>query len=187
MQEKGNVSTLGQYLELLGGTSMICGLQKYSVKNYRRKRSIPKVQVFDTSLMSAMSRKTFEMAQSDRSYWGRLAESAVGAHVAKAAAADECEAFYWRDGDFEVDYVADFGGRLLAIEVKSGTRVRYLEGLARFSKIHPHAHTLLVSEQDPRGSSMSRQYDPGSKFQESFEGVAMEDFLSKPVSHWLER
>ena len=41
----------------------------------------------------------------DREFWGRLVESAVGAHLANAAAAGVCEVFYWRERNREVDFV----------------------------------------------------------------------------------
>ncbi len=47
-------------------------------------------------------------------------ESAVGAHLANAAAAGECELSYWRERNHEVDFVVQAGRRLTAIEVKSG-------------------------------------------------------------------
>jgi len=33
-------------------------------------------------------------ARDDREFWGRLTESAVGAHLADAAAGGKCELFY---------------------------------------------------------------------------------------------
>lgn len=35
----------------------------------------------------------------DHEYRGRLVESAIGAHLANAAAAGECGLFYWREGN----------------------------------------------------------------------------------------
>jgi hypothetical protein len=47
---------------------------------------------------------------------GRLTESAAGAHLANAAAAGECEVFYWRERNREVDLVVKTGRRLMAFE-----------------------------------------------------------------------
>ena len=41
--------------------------------------------------------------------WGRLVESAVGAHLVNAAAAGLCQVFYWRDRNYEVDFVVKAG------------------------------------------------------------------------------
>ncbi|MBK7190677.1 MAG: DUF4143 domain-containing protein, partial [bacterium] len=59
----------------------------------------------NTALMTAVSGLTPEAALADREFRGRLVESAVGAHLANAAAAGECELFYWREGSREVDFV----------------------------------------------------------------------------------
>jgi predicted AAA+ superfamily ATPase len=64
-------------------------------------------------------------------FWGRLVESAVGAHIANAASTGECQAFYWRERNHEVDFVTQWGKQVTAIEVKSG-------------RTFPRARTLLV-------------------------------------------
>ena len=60
--------------------------------------------------MAALSDLTLEQAVEDRTFWGRLVESAVGAHLVNAAAADRCEVYYWRGRNREVDRVRA-GGR----------------------------------------------------------------------------
>jgi uncharacterized protein len=72
------------------------------------------------TLITAQSGLTLEEAQADREYWGRLVESAVGAHLANAAATGACAVHYWRERNHEVDFVVKAGRRLTAIEVKSG-------------------------------------------------------------------
>ena len=59
-------------------------------------------------------------AFADREFWGRLTESAVGAHLINASAGGTCEVFYWRERNREVDFVLRKGKKLIAIEVKSG-------------------------------------------------------------------
>ncbi len=60
--------------------------------------------------MTAQLGLTPREARADRGLWGRLVESAVGAHLANAAAAGECELFYWRERNREVDFVAPGAG-----------------------------------------------------------------------------
>jgi predicted AAA+ superfamily ATPase len=79
----------------------------------------------------------------DREFQGRLVESAVGAHLANAAACGTCELLYWRERNHEVDFVARAGRRLVAIEVKSGRRrdaLRGMEAFARAFRPAPAAH-----------------------------------------------
>src|SRR5512140_816138 len=93
LQDAGNATTLAHYLELLAGAGMVCGLQKYAGDAARARGSSPKLQVLNTALMSAMSRYSPREARADREFWGRLVESAIGAHLANAAATGECELF----------------------------------------------------------------------------------------------
>jgi len=120
LHDAGNTTTLAHYLELLTGAGMLVGLQKYAAAVVRQRGSSPKLQVLNTALMTAPSGVTFSEARHDREFWGRLVESAVGAHLANAAAAGECEVFYWRDRNAEVDFVVRAGKSVTAIEVKSG-------------------------------------------------------------------
>ncbi len=66
---------------------MVCGLQKYAGEAVRQRGSSPKLQVFNTTLMTAQSGYSSKEAKADREYWGHLVESAVGAYMFNAAAA----------------------------------------------------------------------------------------------------
>ena len=54
--------------------------------------------------MTAQSNNSFAVARLNPERWGRIAESAVGAHLANAAAAEGMELFYWRDAPREIDF-----------------------------------------------------------------------------------
>jgi predicted AAA+ superfamily ATPase len=163
LQDAGNVTTLAYYLELLAGAGMLTGLQKYSGAAVRQRGSSPKLQVLNTALMTAQSGLPPAEARADREYLGRLVESAVGAHLANAAAAGECELFYWRERSREVDFVVRSGRRVTAIEVKSGRAPDAFSGLSAFSDAFRPARTLLVGG----------------------DGIPVEEFLERPVEHWL--
>jgi uncharacterized protein len=165
LQDAGNTTTLAHYLDLLAGAGMLVGLQKYAGSAVRQRSSSPKLQVLNTALMTAPSGLTFEAVRADREYWGRLVESAVGAHLANAAAAGECELFYWRDRSREVDFVVRSSGVLAAIEVKSGGSREGRPGLAAFAEKWQPKRTVLVGR----------------------DGTALEEFLSRPVGHWTGR
>ena len=129
----------------------------------RRRGSSPKLQVLNTALMTATSGVTPEAALADREFRGRLVESAVGAHLANAAAAGECELFYWRDGSREVDFIVRRGREITAIEVKSGRVPAGPPGLLSFEQSFRPRGTLVVGDAH----------------------VPVEEFLSRPVAHWL--
>lgn len=113
--------------------------------------------------MSAQSGYTLESARVDRAYWGRLIESAVGAHLANAAMAGIGGLYYWRDRGREVDFVFKSGRFLTAIEVKSGQARKTQPGMDAFGAAFQPDRMLLVG---------------GS-------GIAVEEFLSRPVAHWV--
>lgn len=159
----GNTTTLAHYLDLLAGSGMVTGLQKFAGDEARRRGSSPKLQVFNTALMSAQSGFKFSDARNDHSWWGRLVESAVGAHLVNAADSGDGQVFYWRDRNYEVDFVVRLRGATTAIEVKSGRSRDTLPGMAAFAAAHSPHRRLLV------GAG----------------GVATEEFLSQPVEYWV--
>ena len=112
--------------------------------------------------MTARSARSFEDARTDRDFWGRLTESAVGAHLAGSAAAGVCDVFYWRERNHEVDFVVRVGRAVIAIEVKSGRRRDELAGMSEFAARFKPARKLLVGD----------------------DGISVDEFLSAPVEHW---
>jgi predicted AAA+ superfamily ATPase len=163
LQDAGNTTTLAHYLELLAGAGMLAGLPKYAGSVVRSRGSSPKLQVLNTALMTAMLGLDPAEARRQPEWWGRIVESAVGAHLAGAAAAGECTVHYWRDRNREVDFVIEAGRRLVAIEVKSGRRRDTLPGLEAFAAAFEPVRTLLVGA----------------------DGVPLEEFLAQPVTSWI--
>ena len=163
LQDAGNTTTLAHYLELLAGAGMVRGLPKYAGDAARTRGSSPKLQVLNTALMTVTAGASLDEAKSDREFRGRLVESAVGAHLANAAAAGECELFYWRDRGQEVDFIVRSRNRLVAIEVKSGRAPQAHSGTAAFAGAFKVKRTLLVGG----------------------DGISVEDFLGRPVRDWL--
>ena len=149
LRDAGNTTTLAHYLDLLTQAGLLTGLEKYANQPQRRRASSPKLNVLNTALMSVTSGYSFEEALQDRSYWGRLVESAVGAHLYNRSIPD-CKLYYWRDGHDEVDFILVKGKRAIAIEVKSGTGSVQGRGLNIFSeRFKPHDTMLVGGEGEP--------------------------------------
>ena len=163
LQDAGNTTTLAHYLDLLAGAGIVCGLPKYTADAARSRGSSPKLQVLNTALMTVTAGISPEEAHSDREFRGRLIESAVGAHLANAAAAGECEVYYWRERGQEVDFVVKAQSRLTAIEVKSGRAPQVHPGTVAFAAAFNVKRALLIGG----------------------DGISVEEFLSRPVSHWV--
>jgi uncharacterized protein len=162
LQDAGNTTTLAHYLDLLARAGMVCGLTKYAGDVARSRGSSPKLQVLNTALMTVTSDITLDEARADREFWGRLVESAVGAHLANAAMRGECAVHYWRERNHEVDFVVKAGRTLTAIEVKSGRAPQAHAGTTAFREAFQPTRTLLVGG----------------------DGISVHDFLSRPVTHW---
>jgi predicted AAA+ superfamily ATPase len=162
LQDAGNTTTLAHYLDLLAGAGMVRGLPRYAGDVARSRASSPKLQVLNTALVTATSGLTLKEARSDREFWGRLVESAVGAYLANAAMSGECTLHYWRERNHEVDFVVRAGRRLTVIEVKSGRAPLAHAGTAAFVERFKPSRTLLIGG----------------------DGIALDDFLLRPPSHW---
>jgi uncharacterized protein len=145
LHDAGNSTTLAHYLRLLEEVWLAVGLQKYSGSVARKRASRPKLLVLDTALMSAAKGISFEEARRDRGYWGRLVETAAGAHLVARAQVEPQRVMYWRQRDLEVDYVVEDAAGLCALEVKSGReRDTDRRGLDAFIKLYDPASVRLV-------------------------------------------
>ena len=147
LQDAGNTTTLAHYLDLLAGAGMVAGIPKFSVRKVRQRASSPKLQVLNTALMTAQAPFSFEEARRNRDFWGRLVESAAGAHLHNSSAGADIEISYWRDRGKEVDFILRSGKTIIALEVKSSRRKESLPGMSAFGKLHPAAKKLTVGEQ----------------------------------------
>jgi predicted AAA+ superfamily ATPase len=164
LQDAGNTTTLAHYLDLLSGAGLLAGLQKYANQAIRQKGSSPKFAVYNTALMTSQSNRSYAEAKGDSSFWGRLVESAVGAHLLNHLRGTQIELFYWREGDLEVDFVLKKGKSLTAIEVKTNSESLHRSGMDLFvSRFRPN-RILLVGEQ----------------------GIPLEEFLVTPLESYLD-
>lgn len=161
--DAGNTVTLAHYLHLLEGAGMVAGLSKFSSTQIRQRASSPKLQVLNTALMTAQSGRSPDSWLVNRDAWGRLLESAVGAHLVNTAMGTGIQVTYWREQSREVDFVLQRGDDLVAIEVKSDGRKETLPGIAAFDKAFKPTAKLLVGGQ----------------------GIPVAEFLQAPAAHWL--
>lgn len=164
LQDAGNTTTLAHYLTILEGAGLLTGLPKYAGQKVRQRASSPKLQVLNTALMTALSRLTLKEAKQNMDYWGRLAESAVGATLANGVRGKNVQLFYWASRNREVDFVLCRGKALVAIEVKTGRRETTLPGIEAFSKEFSVKKKLLIGKQ----------------------GIPFQDFLCTPPENWLD-
>lgn len=162
LQDKGNVTTLANYIQVLDECHLLAGLQKYSGDQARRYASVPKYQVYNNALMNVYSTSSFEEQRLDLEKWGRLVESAVGAHLLNYADKLDYKVFYWREKNNEVDFIVERNHKVWAIEVKSGKRGMN-KGLGLFREaFHPYRAFVVGTD-----------------------GISIEDFLSADLDKFF--
>ena len=143
LQDAGNTTTLAHYLKLLDDAAMVKGISKIYVERLREKASIPKFQVYNTSLMTVQTHENFEQIQLQPEKWGRHVESAIGAHLVNHARSTGYNLYYWRHRNDDVDFILERNHKLIALEVKSGSK-KYTRGMDAFkSTFHP-AKVMLI-------------------------------------------
>ena len=162
LQDAGNTTTLAHYLNLLSGAWMLTGLDKFAGDTARRRAASPKCLAFNTALVAAQLTQDFAAVRENGELWGRLVESAVGAHLLNTAPPG-MEITYWRERNREVDFVLRYGNKVLAIEVKSGRNKGALAGLKLFSTNFSAVPGLLL------GTG----------------GIALEEFLAVEPESWM--
>ena len=155
LQERGNLTTISGYLSLLQSAGLLGAVEKYAGDVIRRRASKPKFQVFNNALFSAQSASDFARARADGRLWGRLAESAVGAHLLNFASMRKFALHYWNENSREVDFVLERRGRLVAIEVKTG-----------FDSTNPGMELF------------AKKFSPSALYTVGTDGIPLDEFLA---------
>jgi predicted AAA+ superfamily ATPase len=143
LHDAGNTTTLAHYLTLLDSAGLLAGLEKYSGNLIRQRQSSPKFQVHNTALLSAQMPESFQEIQMIPEKWGRIIESAIGAHLLNHARQEGYRLFYWREGNYEVDFVLQYRGKTIAFEVKSGV-LQSTHGIDVFRKKFNPSKMLII-------------------------------------------
>lgn len=145
LQDAGNTTTLASYINLLGESGLLCGLQKFSVDMARRKSSIPKLQVYNNALKNVYCPLSFEQSVINRKEWGRIFESGIGAYLVSQAFVHRFEVFYWCERNDEVDFVLRKKNSVVAIEVKSNAE-KTTVGIEKFRQMYRPTASLIIGE-----------------------------------------
>lgn len=164
LHDAGNTTTLAHYLELIEKAGLLAGLPKYSGSVVRRRASSPKLQVLNQALLTTQLDMVFEEALKNKDTWGRLVESAAGAHLYNGLMGTRSKVYYWRERDLEVDFILSRGESIAAIEVASGARKTSLPGMVTFAERFQVKKKLLA------GAG----------------GMPLEEFFLTPPKTWLD-
>ncbi len=149
LQDAGNTVTLSHYLSLLNEAGLVSGIQKYSIQPFRKRASNPKFQVYNSAFISSQMFETFKEIKKNPQKWGRVVESAIGAHLINLAKTEDYNVYYWRHVNNEVDFILQHREKIIGIEVKSGTNI-HKKGMAVFNKMfNPHKVLLIGKDGIP--------------------------------------
>jgi predicted AAA+ superfamily ATPase len=143
LQDAGNTTTLANYLRLLADCGLLGGLEKYSADVIRKRSSSPKFQVFNNALISSQNYFSYNEAVINPQYWGRLVESAIGSHLINHSITEKYNLYYWRESNFEVDFILEKNNEVIGLEVKSGIKANNL-GMGKFQKKFQASKVLFV-------------------------------------------
>jgi hypothetical protein len=143
LQDAGNTTTLSHYLKLLDTAGLLGGIEKFAATAIRKRSSSPKFQVHNNALLNAQLGDIKSDAMSKPDKWGRVVESAIGAHLLNHSIREDFSVFYWRERNEEVDFVLEKQGKVIAIEVKSNY-AKKKKGMNAFNrKFSPHKMILI--------------------------------------------
>lgn len=135
LQDRGNAATIKHYLNLLEKSFLIRTLQKYSGAALQIKGASPKIVVLNPALIHAYQSQ--EKLRQSPEWYGDVFESILGSHLTRVP---NSELYYWREGNFEVDFVLKTPRGLFGLEIKSGIKKSGEKGLMQFSKKYRKAH-----------------------------------------------
>lgn len=139
----GNTTTLSHYLDLLNQAGLLAGLEKFAPDHTRQRSSSPKFQIYNTALITAQRHESYTDLLQQPAIWGRLVESAIGAHLVNHALTDKISVSYWRDRNDEVDFVIRKNGKVIGLESSSGESHKR-SGMEAFNKkFRPHRVLLI--------------------------------------------
>ena len=130
---------------MLDTAGLLTGLEKYTKDIIRKRASSPKFQVYNTALISAQRQEFIDEILLNPEEWGRLVESAVGAHLINYSHTENFKVYYWREGNDEIDFVIEKKGKAIGIEVKSGAG-KPTSSVASFQKKMRPEKILLVGD-----------------------------------------
>jgi predicted AAA+ superfamily ATPase len=145
LQDAGNTTTLSHYLDLLNTAGLLAGIEKFSGNLISKRSSSPKFQVHNTALISAQKGELFKEIQIRPEEWGRMVESSIGAHLINYSLVEGFSVAYWRERNEEVDFVLENKGKVIGLEVKSGT-TQSSSGISAFKKAFNPDKVLLVGK-----------------------------------------
>lgn len=145
LQDAGNTTTLSHYLNLLNSAGLVVGLEKFSIHKVRQRASSPKLQVQNTALISGQMKEEYKEVLSQPEKWGRIVESAIGAHLINYSINENYNVYYWRHKNNEIDFVIEKNEKVIGLEIKSSAK-HQARGMDVFQKEFAPDKVMLIGD-----------------------------------------
>jgi len=133
LQDKGNTDLIKNYLDLYEGAYLFKQVHKYNPKAFRTRLSSPKIICMAPALLDFESKEAPD-------FLGLCFESLVGADLIRSG----LEVYYWRQGDFEIDFLVKVKSKIIGIEVKSQKR-KSSNSVSAFKKAHSKSQVIYIN------------------------------------------
>lgn len=136
LQNKGNVELVKYYLELFESAFLLKQIHKFSTKKVLTRKSSPKILPLCPALFSITL--DADLNAEDK---GHAFEVVIGSLLNRLPG----QLYYWRERNFEVDFIYQYGKKIFAIEVKSG-RKKTSPGLMKFCEKFKTAIPKIITQ-----------------------------------------
>lgn len=141
--------TCHRYLNLLEVSQLFNRVPAYSVNRTKRLMKTPKGYFFDSGLAAFLAGRSQGEDSQTTSFLGALFETAVFQHlrVWKDLQVPKANLYYWRTMDgLEVDFVVEWGRKLLAIEAKATDQPQFshAQSLRVFLQEYPETSAGII-------------------------------------------
>ena len=116
------------------------------MRHAKKRASSPKLIVWNNGLVNALTGDSLAANRRNYSWWGRLIENVVGAHLLNHLGGVPYSAYYWRHKNLQIDFVVKMAKGLWGIEVKSGNSKKP-KGIPGFLSMYPVAHAMIIGSE----------------------------------------
>lgn len=119
--------TVDQWVTLFEQMFVVRRVKAWHRNRLKRLNKTPKLHFLDSGLLAALQSKNSESIRSDRALFGQLLENFVFSELykLKQLASEEISIYHYREQSvYEIDFVLEMAGKVVAIEVKASTGIK---------------------------------------------------------------
>lgn len=158
--EAGSTNTVARYFKGLENAFLIARLPRWRGDREQVKDSAPKIVIRDNGLATSLLYPTLDSKLIDEAVLNRLKKNFVGAVLVTLVEQMNGKLYYFRDRDVEVDFILQFPGRLVAVQVVTGDIPKANHGLRIFKRRFPEAEMVTVGPFQPKGDIRVKYWIP---------------------------